>query len=161
MIEVVARSVEQTHEFAARLAQALAERVLARDPESVLITLNGPLGAGKTELVRGFMAGLDPARQRDVSSPTYAIVNIYEGRPVVRHMDLYRLETLEDLEGVGYRDCYLEPGIALVEWAEKVPEALPRDRLDLDLEPIGPEARQIRVTPYGVGLTALLRTICV
>ena len=161
MIEIVAPGVEQTHAFAARLAQGLAQALAAGEVESVLIALNGPLGAGKTELVRGFMAGLDPARQRDVSSPTYAIVNVYEGTPEVRHMDLYRLETLEDLEGIGYRDCYLQPGIALVEWAEKVPEALPATRLDLDLEPMGPEVRRIRVTPCGDGLTGLLRTICV
>ena len=91
MIEILATSVAQTHAFAAKLAQGLAEAVAAGNPESVLVALNGPLGAGKTELVRGFMAGLDPARQQDVSSPTYAIVNIYEGTPVVRHMDLYRL----------------------------------------------------------------------
>lgn len=156
MITVRAATVEALHalaaEIAGRVRQALADGVL----EHVLIGLEGPLGAGKTEWVRGFMAGLDPQRADDVCSPTYAIVQIYRGTPEVRHLDLYRLGSLEDLEAIGYREHFFGDGVALVEWIDNVPDAVPEQWVHIALAVEPTDVREIRIFPHGVALARLM-----
>lgn len=86
--------------------------------EGWIITLTGDLGAGKTQLVKGLAVGLgSPAR---VQSPTFALLNIYEGgRLLVHHMDLYRLENAEQVQAAGLCE-YLGKGVTVIEWAERL-----------------------------------------
>jgi tRNA threonylcarbamoyladenosine biosynthesis protein TsaE len=86
-----------------------------------VIALTGDLGAGKTQLVRGLARGLGCTAR--VHSPTFTLVNTYEGgRLTLFHLDLYRLETLDQIHGAGV-DEYLEPdGVAVIEWAERMLE---------------------------------------
>jgi len=96
------------------------------------LSLIGPLGAGKTAFVKGLAEGLgiDPA---GVSSPTFVIANQYEsldGRQLA-HVDLYRLETVSELDDVGFLDMLEPGGIVAVEWGDRLPDALPQDRLEL------------------------------
>jgi tRNA threonylcarbamoyladenosine biosynthesis protein TsaE len=125
-----------TRAIAGHLARALAAAVARGAPPTVVLGLHGELGAGKTAFTRGFMAGLDPAREDDVASPTYAIVQLYAGDPPVRHLDLYRLASEADLEAIGWRDLYFSPGITVVEWIDRVPAAIPPDTLHVHLEPL-------------------------
>jgi len=101
-------------------------------PEGGVIALEGPLGAGKTLFVKGLAEGLGlPPEQ--VSSPTFVIANEYPiaGGGVLAHIDLYRLESQAELESTGYLD-WLAPGnVVAVEWSDRLPEALPADRLTL------------------------------
>ena len=85
----------------------------------LVIALSGDLGAGKTQLVRGLARGLGFAGR--IHSPTFTLVNVYEGgRLSLFHLDLYRLETLEQIHGAGV-DEYLQPdGVAVIEWAERM-----------------------------------------
>jgi len=85
----------------------------------LVIALSGDLGAGKTQLVRGLARGL--GFNGRVHSPTFTLVNTYEGgRLPLFHLDLYRLETLEQIHGAGV-DEYLQPeGVAVIEWAERI-----------------------------------------
>ena len=112
----------------------------------LVIALTGPLGAGKTAFVKGLAAGLglDPAR---VASPTFVIASEYSvsGRRLA-HVDLYRVESEAELEAAGFLDL-LEPGaVVAVEWAERFPEALPPDRIELRIErPAGPTDPSLRV----------------
>lgn len=106
---------EQTRAFGAWLAGWLQD--------GDVVGLVGNLGAGKTTLTQGLVeAYLD----EEASSPTYTLVNIYEGDGEVFHFDLYRLEDINDLETVGYWD-YIESGygISLVEWLDRIPGAWP------------------------------------
>lgn len=154
-----ARDEDATRAIAGALASALARAFSAGTLESVVIGLRGELGAGKTAFTRGFMAGLDPAREDDVASPTYAIVQLYDGDPPVRHLDLYRLESARDLEAIGFRDLFFSRGIALVEWIDRVPEAAPAEGLDVHLAPdpaAGDDARRVMVTARGDHLSAIL-----
>jgi len=110
-----------------------------------VVALEGPLGAGKTVFVKGLAAGLglDPA---GVSSPTFVIASEYPARAGLRlaHVDLYRVESPAELDAAGFLDL-LEPGAVLaVEWADRLPEALPRDRLELRIERPDPEAAPTR-----------------
>lgn len=99
------------------------------------ISLEGPLGAGKTCFARGFAAGLgiDPAV---VSSPSFTLVNEYSAMPLpLAHLDLYRLESASDLESTGFGDFLSGSHIVLVEWGDKFPHCLPEGTLRLRFEP--------------------------
>ncbi len=123
------------------------------------LSLIGPLGAGKTAFVKGLAEGLgiDPAR---VSSPTFVIANQYEGREGRRlaHVDLYRLETASELDDIGFLDM-LEPGaVVAVEWGDRLPDALPRDRLELrvDRDAGAGESRSFAASATGEGSQRVL-----
>ena len=86
--------------------------------------LSGDLGVGKTVFTKGFAAGL--GIQEPVSSPTFTIVQIYEeGRLPLYHFDVYRIEDIEEMEEIGYEDCFYGEGVCLIEWAELIKEILP------------------------------------
>jgi tRNA threonylcarbamoyladenosine biosynthesis protein TsaE len=159
VIEAVCHTVEQTHAFAAHWAQAAARALTDGVLDSVVFGLDGELGAGKTEWVRGFMQALNPERGRDVRSPSYAIVHIYEGSPPVRHLDLYRLQSVQELEAIGYRDHYYDPGISLVEWMGKIPEAMPRAYLAVHIEMLEHPGRKISIKPHSESLTAWAQAV--
>jgi tRNA threonylcarbamoyladenosine biosynthesis protein TsaE len=118
---------------------AAAGRALASvlDPAAGLfVSLSGPLGAGKTVWVKGAAEGLgiDPA---GVASPTFVLASRYEGRAVLVHADLYRIESEDELLAAGFLD-WLEPGALVVaEWGDRFPDALPQDRLDVRIERTG------------------------
>jgi tRNA threonylcarbamoyladenosine biosynthesis protein TsaE len=89
-----------------------------------LVALVGDLGAGKTEFVKGLAAGLDsPAA---VTSPTFTLIHEYRGgRLPLYHMDFYRLNSEVELDEIGFDDYLSQPGICVVEWANRFPERIP------------------------------------
>jgi tRNA threonylcarbamoyladenosine biosynthesis protein TsaE len=100
-----------------------------------MICLSGALGAGKTTFARGLLYGLGLPRMQEVTSPTYTLVNIYAPPEVtlpVAHIDLYRLDRLEQVQGLGLDDM-LEDHLLIVEWPERWGEDLPADHLHLRL----------------------------
>lgn len=133
-------SAEQETE---KVGRTLAEDLLERGEASGFVALYGDLGVGKTAFVRGFVSALSPAR---VKSPTYTIVNEYRGGKVpVFHFDMYRIEGEDDLYSTGYYD-YLGAGWLLCEWCEKIPFALPGDRITVTVEKTdGGDGRRITV----------------
>ena len=142
-------------------ATRAAGRALGRaiGHEGAALALEGPLGAGKTLFVKGLAEGLgvDPAL---VSSPTFVIANEYPlpGGRVLAHVDLYRLESLPELEATGFLD-WLAPGhVVAVEWSDRIPEALPRERLTVVFSAPTGEASQRRQNAIasGPGAQALL-----
>lgn len=96
------------------------------------VALYGELGSGKTVLAQGIALGL--GFRGLVASPTFVIVSEYEGRLPMHHVDLYRIEGADDLIGIGYREFFYGDGVTVVEWADRVPELLPEDRLDIHIE---------------------------
>ena len=175
--EFVGADLAATDRFAAALAD-LVVGASVRAPTGLpglVVGLSGPLGAGKTTLVQGVVAALSPDRDLYVTSPTYAIVHTYETTPPVSHLDLYRLDSLEELEAIGYRDLYYGPGAAFVEWIERIPEAIPEQWLEVRLRldaasgpgrgtalgapvaPAGGQGRRISVQAHGEALSALTR----
>ena len=121
-------------EATSRLGKALAESCVLGD----YLALDGPLGAGKTSLVRALVAALggDPAV---VASPTFTLLNRYEAKFPVVHVDAYRLQGATALAGLGF-DEMAESGLGIVEWASLVPGALPAAytwRITMDHCPIG------------------------
>jgi tRNA threonylcarbamoyladenosine biosynthesis protein TsaE len=126
-----------------RLGAAIA-RALA---PGEAVCLNGPLGAGKSVLARGLVRALAPL-ERDVPSPTYTLVQFYEGRRFpIAHFDLYRLASGEEAFEIGVPEA-LRDGAAVIEWAERLGHHLPADRLDVELA-IDGETRRARLSPEG------------
>lgn len=135
------RSEADTHGFAREFASLL-------EPGDV-VALRGGLGAGKTLFVRGLVEGLG-GEPEEVHSPTFTLVHRYDTRPVLYHLDLYRLEGAEEeLIELGFEE-YFEPrgAVAAVEWAELAGWLLPPHRFDVSLAPEG-EGRRIEAVWLG------------
>ncbi|WP_293659353.1 tRNA (adenosine(37)-N6)-threonylcarbamoyltransferase complex ATPase subunit type 1 TsaE [Phascolarctobacterium sp.] len=109
--------------------------------------LCGDLGAGKTTLCREIAIAQGVAAS-DVSSPTFSILNIYQGNMEIRHFDLYRLETEEELEDIGYEEYVGGKGLTLIEWADNFLEQMPEESLDINVT-IVPEGRVVELSPCG------------
>ena len=116
--QIISHSVEETRQAGARIAQsALPGDVFA---------LEGELGSGKTEFVRGFVSAL--CGPSAVRSPTFSIINIHETPEFpIYHFDFYRLRKKEELVEIGYYDCIRSNGISLIEWADMFAEVLPEE----------------------------------
>ena len=111
-------SEKDTFEF----ARELAGQVMPGE----IYCLSGDLGVGKTVFTKGFAAGIGITEP--VSSPTFTIVQIYEdGRMPLYHFDVYRIEDIEEMEEIGYEDCFFGEGVCLIEWAELIREILPEN----------------------------------
>ena len=103
---------------------ALGERLGQAALPGQVYTLIGDLGVGKTVFTQGFARGLGVSEH--VNSPTFTIVQIYEdGRMPFYHFDVYRIGDVEEMEEIGYEDCFYGDGVSLVEWATLVEEILP------------------------------------
>ncbi|MFN3190143.1 MAG: tRNA (adenosine(37)-N6)-threonylcarbamoyltransferase complex ATPase subunit type 1 TsaE [Aureliella sp.] len=143
-----------TEEFAKRLADSITT--------PFTITLNGTLGAGKTQFVRFFAAAMGVPIE-DVTSPTYVLIQRYVGRQTIYHFDFYRLETAEQVWDLGIDEIFVEPAVVLIEWANKFPDCLPEDYLQLDLstraEERNNERRTLRVSANGNRSYAILRQL--
>ena len=114
MAKFISKSSEQTLEFAKQYAKTLR----AGD----VVILDGEMGAGKTLFSKGVALGL--GIQEEVTSPTYAYMNDYDGR--LFHYDCYRIESVEQAEQLGLADYFDMGGICLVEWAQNIAPLLPR-----------------------------------
>ena len=132
----VCSSPEETVKLGRELARELSP--------PALVFLQGELGAGKTTLAKGIVAGLGAAEEDEVNSPTFVMVQEYGGGRVY-HIDLYRVESQPDLESLGLDDLLAENAIVLVEWPERM--ALPdlRPSMVVRLEVTGETERDIRI----------------
>ncbi|HUQ68056.1 MAG TPA: tRNA (adenosine(37)-N6)-threonylcarbamoyltransferase complex ATPase subunit type 1 TsaE [Planctomycetaceae bacterium] len=124
-------------------------RTLARllEPGDVL-ALVGDLGAGKTRLVRAIARGLDVA-ESIVTSPTFTLIHEYAGRFPIRHCDAYRLKQPGEFAALGLDDLFAEDGVAIVEWADRVMDDLPKDRLEIHITATGPTERSVTLIATG------------
>ena len=122
------------------LGQIVSELLVA--PKVVILT--GDLGAGKTTLVKGWVAALGLAQTNDVTSPTFSLVHEYTARSgrKLYHLDLYRLETERELATIGFDELAGEPGaLVLVEWGEKFASVLDRADAIIAIEPLEADER--------------------
>jgi tRNA threonylcarbamoyladenosine biosynthesis protein TsaE len=136
------RSVNDT----VRLAAELAAGLRAND----VLALHGDLGAGKTQFVRGLVAGLG-GNPRTVSSPTFVLLNVYDsGRLPLFHLDAYRVTGPDDFEAIGFSELLEQGGVVAVEWPSRVPSLLPPHTIHVTLEPASPRTRRISITRPGL-----------
>jgi len=139
-------SADETRAFGRVLGAALSR--------GGFVGFEGQLGSGKTVAIQGAAEGLGYGGY--VTSPTFVLVNEYEGRVPILHVDLYRIEDARELEDIGYREIFFVDGVALVEWADRAPELLPPDRLRVVIDIEGPDDRAFTVSAFGGGGAKLL-----
>ncbi len=112
------------------------------------IALIGPLGAGKTCLVRGLAVGLG-APAEAVTSPTFVLIHEYAGLVPLYHVDLYRLDERDAMNGLGLEEYLDAPGVTVIEWADRAPAVLPNDHLRITIEHLGGDRRRVTLRPLG------------
>jgi len=134
MRKVIANSAEETMAFAKKLGSGLM-------PGSIL-TLEGNLAAGKTTFTKGLALGLEI--EDVIDSPTFAIVKEYEGRLLLFHMDVYRLGGDSDIEFL--LEYFDRGGICVIEWASIIAEDLPEERIDVRIERLDGDGREITIS---------------
>jgi tRNA threonylcarbamoyladenosine biosynthesis protein TsaE len=142
---IVTHSAEET----ARAGEALAALL---EPNDVL-SLAGDLGAGKTCLTQGVACGLDV--QEPVTSPTFNLLLPHPGRTPLYHFDLYRLQRVEELEDIAFWETLEADGVSVIEWGDRFPEALPDDRLSVEITVSDDGSRRLALHPSGPRSTAL------
>lgn len=131
--EVITNSEEETRKLARRYAREL-------QPGDV-VCLNGPLGAGKTQFVKGLAGyfGIDPG---NVLSPTFTLIHEYEGELPIFHFDCYRMENPEEALEIGAEEYFYREGVSLIEWPEKILPLIPAHSRWVNIESLGPEKRK-------------------
>jgi tRNA threonylcarbamoyladenosine biosynthesis protein TsaE len=128
-------------------------------PGSV-IGLVGPLGAGKTHLVRAIAEGLEIASSRIVSSPTFVLIQEYDARLPIYHFDAYRLPGVREFLDLGAHEYFAGQGVCLIEWADRVSGCLPSEYLRIELEPISEFSRRATFAAAGEEWAEIVRQLC-
>jgi tRNA threonylcarbamoyladenosine biosynthesis protein TsaE len=130
-------SVDQTEAIAAELSRTLVG--------CEVIALEGDLGAGKTQFVRGLVRGLG-GDGRSVSSPTYVLLNVYDsGRLTVYHLDAYRVSGADDFEAIGFTELLEQKAVIAVEWPSRIESLLPANCIRVKMTAHSETSRQIDI----------------
>jgi len=130
------RSEEETIELGRQIAREL--------PRRAIVLLIGNLGAGKTTLAKGILSGLGAAEPDEVTSPTFTLIHEYGGGRAY-HIDLYRLDTPQQVATLGLEEIFDREGVVLIEWGEKFPELFPAGRIEIHLHALSDSIRQISI----------------
>lgn len=143
MIKIITTSAQETIEFGQKIASQLKG--------GEVICLYGNLGAGKTTLIKGIARGLGV--KRVVTSPTFILMNIYKPRaqsPELRaliHIDCYRINKAEDIVNIGAAEYFGDPkNVVVIEWAERIKEVLPKERMEIKIEMKGEKERVFKIS---------------
>jgi tRNA threonylcarbamoyladenosine biosynthesis protein TsaE len=149
MWEFIARDERETSALGAALGQSLAI--------GGLVALAGTLGAGKTRLVQSIAVALG-ADRRSVNSPTFVLIQEYDGAIPIYHCDTYRLRNVEEFLDLGVDEIFQLDGVFLIEWADRVADVLPPDHLRIDIDITGPNTRLFRIDSHGPKSAAILES---
>lgn len=128
---------------------ALGERIGNRLRKGDIIAMQGTLAAGKTTITKGIAKALGISD--NITSPTFCLISEYEGKMPLYHMDVYRLEGTDDFENLGTNDMLYGDGVSIIEWSEKIMDALPRKTIILKLEPHDDGSRTITIDNWNNG----------
>lgn len=124
-----------------------------------MVALVGELGAGKTQFIKGLAAGAGIRKPTYVSSPSFTLINEYEGKVPFYHIDLFRLETEKEAEDLGLEEYWQGTGIAAIEWADKIPSLLPREMLFIHIAYTGENTRSLEIIGKGKRYEALINKL--
>jgi tRNA threonylcarbamoyladenosine biosynthesis protein TsaE len=137
--EFISKSPEETMKIGMELARSL--------PVPGVILLRGDLGTGKTTLTRGIAQGLGLKDPSLVNSPSFTLINVYQGSCPIYHVDLYRLHGARDLYSIGLDDFLGKEGVTIVEWSERLAFSL-EGAIEIELKDAGDDQRKLRITNY-------------
>ncbi|MCH8309367.1 MAG: tRNA (adenosine(37)-N6)-threonylcarbamoyltransferase complex ATPase subunit type 1 TsaE [Chloroflexi bacterium] len=139
------------------ITQQIGRRIGSLAQSGDVLLLVGELGAGKTTITQGILWGLGGTEH--ARSPTFVLVNEYPARLTVYHMDLYRLESIDQIEDLGLDDYLYGDGVCVVEWADKAPGYFPADHVVIRLEMIDETTRHITVSSETSALDRLVSAL--
>ncbi len=135
---IISDSVEMTFKMGRLLGRSITE--------GAVIALVGALGTGKTHFIKGLASGLDVEDPEAVTSPTFTLINEYEGRLPLFHIDAYRFENSRQLEALGFDELCLSGGIVVVEWADKVETLIePYQPIHIAFKHLSEQKREIKI----------------
>jgi tRNA threonylcarbamoyladenosine biosynthesis protein TsaE len=144
IFDMISRSSDETY----RLGKIIGERLRAGD----IVALTGELGSGKTVLTQGIASGLGVPAGYAVTSPTFTLINEYPGKKTaLYHLDVYRL--------TGYEEYILGGGVMVIEWAEKIAEAIPDEALFVSFSYLDENERRIEISGCRDTIVSLKRTL--
>ena len=123
------------------------EKLAAELPPKAVVLLIGNLGAGKTTLAKGIVKGLGAAQPDEVSSPTFTLIHEYSAS--VYHIDLYRLDREDQVATLGLDEIFDRTAVVLIEWGERFPRLMPKERTEIYLRTTGDDSREIEVVGCG------------
>ena len=137
---IYTRTEDETRDLGRRIGEALGEHSV--------VSLRGPLGSGKTVIAKGIAQSLGITEA--IVSPTFTLVQEYEGKHTLHHMDLYRIDSIEEFGGIGGEELLYSDGITLIEWSEKIDEILPAHTTRIEITILDDGER--RITLQGIRL---------
>jgi len=138
-----------------RIGKNIGSRLLPGD----VVALVGELGAGKTQFIKGMAAGVGVGRPVTISSPSFTLINEYLARIPFYHIDLFRLQWEKEAEDLGLEDYFQGEGITAVEWADKIPNFLPKELLLIHIAHTGKHTRSIEIIGEGKRYLTLIDQI--
>ena len=141
-MEIITSSFEET--------QNLGQKIGKQLKPGAVIALTGDLGSGKTVFVQGLARGLDVPNHYYITSPTFTLINEYPGRHPFYHVDLYRIETYDDLEEIGFYEILSGVGVTAIEWADRLRQSDLNHHFSLHFEIIDDVSRKIFLVAYGL-----------
>jgi len=121
----------------------LGERIGRSLKTDDIVALSGCLGAGKTTLIQGIAKGLGV--QNWVTSPTFTLINEFEGKLNLYHIDLYRIENIDDAEDLAIEEYFTKGGVTVIEWAEKIDSILPAETIRIGIKIVSENERSIDI----------------
>jgi len=139
-MKIITNSVDET----LRLGVNLGKKLSRGD----IVCFYGDLGSGKTTFIKGIAKELK-VNPNHVNSPTFVLLNIYEGKMPIYHFDLYRIDDSSQMQSIGYDEFIDADGISLIEWSEKLEGYIPREYLKIQISHKGESKRMIQVDAVG------------
>lgn len=145
----ISKNTSETVKFGKKLGRLLQK--------GDIIALCGQLGSGKTVLTKGIAEGLEVKESKCVNSPTFVILKEYKGRVPLYHFDIYRLNGICEFSTVGYGEYFYGKGVSVIEWADKIMDTLPKERLLVNIAIVSENKRRINIKAYGKRYETLLK----
>lgn len=136
VFEFNSTSPESTEELGKKIGQAVTA--------GMIICLSGDLGTGKTTLTKSIAKALEV--EEYVTSPSYTIVNEYEGKYPLYHFDVYRINEIEELYEIGYEEYFFGQGITIIEWASMIMELIPEEAVKIEIERLDDMERHFKIS---------------
>jgi len=140
IVDILTKSPEDTQNIGFEIGRTL--------PIPGVVLLRGDLGTGKTTFTRGIARGLGMEDPNLVSSPSYTLVNVYQGRCPIYHVDLYRLDGVKDLYSIGLDDFLGKEGVTVIEWSERLTFGFP-EAIEIEIEDAGDDKRVLHIRGNG------------
>lgn len=150
-MQLLVESLTETEALGRRLGELLF-------PNAV-VAMIGPLGAGKTHFVRAVAEGLGIRNPLAVTSPTFVLIQEYPARLPIFHFDAYRLPGSREFLDLGVHEYYEAGGVCLIEWADRVMDALPKEHLRIEIEPVDENSRRFLFCAHGPRYEQIIATI--